>query len=556
VIHAGVASHQERYRQIAGVLARYGLGYLLGVLGLERFEPLSHGLLGHPRRTEPYTQAEHLRMALEELGAAFIKLGQLLSTRADLLPPDYLAELAKLQDAVPPVPADAVRTALIAELGRPIEDTFATFDPEPLAAGSIGQVQTATLPPGTEVVVKVRRPGVVEQVGEDLDILQNLAATASRRWERAKEYDVVGLAQEFAATLRAELDYLSEGRHAERFATSFAGDSSLHVPCVYWDTTTSRVLTLERIRGIKINNLDALEAAGIDRTALAGRAARIVLKMVFEDGFFHADLHPGNVLIEPDGRIALIDFGMVGTVDERTRDHLVRVLLAVTSQDADRLVDAFADLGVAAQVDRARLRRDLGQLLARYGGRPLGEIALGPVLDETLTIVRRHHLQMPANLVLLFKTLVMTEGMGAQLDPSFHLTGVLAPYAQRLLLRQYSPLQWARRVGPIGLEAAQLGMELPEQLRRIIAALEHGTLEIGARPVGIEPLVQRLERLAHRIVVGVITAAFIVGLAILMAVDHPLGWPQLAGVVFVLGIVIAAGLGASLAWGILRSGRR
>ncbi|MBI4493425.1 MAG: AarF/ABC1/UbiB kinase family protein [Chloroflexi bacterium] len=549
-------SHLHRYRQIADVLARHGLGYLVSVLGLERFVPFHRGLLGHPPRVRAYTRPEHVRMALAQLGATFIKLGQILSSRADLLPPEYQVELARLQDQAPPVPSEAVRAALVAELGRPVDEVFATFDPTPLAAASIGQVHAATLLDGTEVAVKVRRPGVVEQVEQDLEILQNLAVGASRRWELADQYDLVGLAQEFAQTLRAELDYVREGRNAERFADNFRRAPDLHIPRVFWETTTARLLTLERIRGIKIDDLPALQAAGIDRQALAERAARITLKMVFEDGFFHADPHPGNFFVEPDGRIGLVDFGMVGTVDERTQEHLVRLLLAVTSQDTERLVDALLELGVARRrVERDLLRRDLEHLVARYYGLPLGEIALGSLLADALAVVRRHHLQLPPTLALLFKTVVMSEGLGARLDPSFSLTTVLAPYAERLLLRQYSPLVWARRLLQASLDAARLGVESPQQVRRIISELERGGLEVGMRPTGFEPLVRRFERLANRIVLGIIAAAFVNGLAVLTSVYRPPGLEQWAGVIFAGGFLVAAALGAYLAWSILRSGR-
>ena len=549
-------THQRRSRQIAGILARHGFGYLAGVLGLERYVPFHKGLLGHPRQEAPYTRPEHVRLALEDLGATFIKLGQIVSTRADLIPPNYQVELAKLQDAARPVPSEAVQEALRTELGRPINEAFATFDTEPLAAASIGQAHAATLPDGTEVVVKVRRPGVVEQVDEDLDLLQRLAVTASRRWEFADRYDVVGLAQEFADTLRAELDYIREGRNAERFAKNFAGDPAIHIPRVYWDTTTARVITLERIRGIKISDLAALDAAGIDRPTLARRSARIFLKMVFEDGFFHADPHPGNFFVEPGGTIGLIDFGMVGVVDEGTQDHLARLLLAITSEDADQMVDAMLELGVArGRVDRDLLKQDMVHLLSQYAGRSLGELLIGAIISEGLAVVRRHHLRLPANLALLFKAVVMTEGLGAQLDPSYRLGVELAPYAQRLMLRQYSPARLLRRLGRSGLEAARLGEELPEQLRRILADLERGSFAIGVRPEGFEPLLRRAERLTNRLVLGIIAAAFVNGLAMLMAVYHPTGDERWLAAFFAIGFIVAAVLGLYLARSILRSGR-
>ena len=547
-------AHTERYRQIASALARHGLGYLVGVFGLERFLPFHRGLLGHPRRDEPYTRPEHVRMALEDMGATFVKLGQILSTRADLLPPDYQAELAKLQDSAKPLASGEVEEVVAQELGGPMRSPFASFDPTPLASASIGQAHVATLTDGTEVVVKVRRPGVVEQIEEDLDILQGMAAAASRRWELAERYDLVGLAQEFALTLRGELDYIKEGRSAERFAANFAGDATVHIPHVFWETTTARVLTLERIKGLKIDDAAALDAAGIDRRALAERAARIVLKMVFEDGFFHADPHPGNFFIEPEGRIGLIDFGMVGTLDARTQDQLIGLLLAVTSQDSERLVDAFLELGVARQrVNRAVLSQDLGHLASRYYGRPLGELALGPVVEESLAIVRRNHLHLPPNLALLLKTVAMSESLGVKLDPQFTLTRVLAPYAQRLMLERFSPTLWAPRFERAGVEAARLGTELPGQLRRLLSEIERGGLEVGMRPEGFEPLVRRFEKLGNRIVLGILAAAFVNGLAVLMSVYHPPGWQSWVGFAFGGGLLLAAALGAYLAWAIWRS---
>lgn len=278
--------------------------------------------------------------------------------------------------------------------------------------------------------------------------------------------------------------------------------------------------------------------------------------MVFDDGFFHADPHPGNFFVESDGRIGLIDFGMVGMLDERNQEELADVLLAITSHDADRLVDALLELGVAQRrIERSLLRQDVDHLVSRYYGRPLGEMALGPMLNDTFAVVRRHRLRLPPTLVLLFKTLLMSEGLAVQLDPSFNLTQVLVPYAERLLRRQYSPLRWAHRLGQASLDAARLGVDLPQQLRRIIADLERGGLEVGMRPTGVEPLIQRFEKLANRIVLGIIVAAFVIGLAVLMSVYHPAGSQEWIGAIFAVGFGFASALGAYLAWTILRSGR-
>jgi ubiquinone biosynthesis protein len=493
-------------------------------------------------------------MALEDMGVAFVKLGQILATRADLLPPDYQAELAKLQDHARPLPAGTVEKAIQDEFGAPPAQLFGSFDTVPLAAASVGQAHAATLKDGSEVVVKVRRPGAVEQVEEDLAILAELAAVASRRWEIAEQYDVMGLAREFEQTLTAELDYVREGRNAERFARNFVDHPDVHIPRVFEDTSTAKVLTLERIHGVKIDDIAGLEAAGIDRHDLAERAARVVLKMVFEDGFFHADPHPGNFFIEEGGRIGLIDFGMVGSLDARTREQLARLLLGITGGDSERLIEAFLELGVAKQrVDRTMLSEDLGHLMSRYYGRPLSEMRLGPMLEESLEIMRRHRLHLPPSMALLLKTLAMHESLGTALDPDFQMTEVLGPYVQRMMLLELSPKVWARRLGPAALEAARLGADLPVLLRRLVSEVESGNLEVGMRPQGFEPIVHRFERLANRIVLGILAAALINGLAILMSVYNPTGWQGWIGTVFGVGFLLAVGLGGYVAWGILRS---
>jgi ubiquinone biosynthesis protein len=533
--------HLNRSRQIASALLVHGWEFLTS---------------GDHRSSKPSpadSRPVHLRLALEELGTTFIKLGQILSTRADLLPPEYLAELTKLQDSAPPVPFEAIQQVLVSELGQPIETVFYEFDPKPLAAASIGQAHAAVLPDGTEVVVKIRRPGVVEQVNEDLEILKELAATASRHLEFADRYDLAGLVEEFSQTLRSELDYIREGHSAERFAANFANDPGIHVPRVFWEATTARVLTLERIRGIKINDLEGLDQQGTDRRWLANYAASVVLKMVCDDGFFHADPHPGNFFIEPNGTIGLIDFGMVGVLDNRTQELLADLLIAINHMDADRLVDVFLDLGVTQKrIDRVLVRRDIERLLSTYWGLPLGELKVAALLNDVYTVMRRHQLHLPPNLALLLKTVIMIEGVGVNLDPDFHLTQSLTPYTERLVIRRYSPLRWFQDLGRASLDLAKLGVDMPKHFRRIVNAAEDGNLQIGMRPEGFDPVIDRLERIANRIVLGVIAAAFINGLAVLVSVYKPPGWERWAWVVFAFGFACALLLGGYLAWAILR----
>ena len=407
---------RRRARQITRVLARHGLGWLIGPRLVKRLDAFRRGR--SPRGIAPHTRPEHVRLALQELGPTFVKLGQIASTRADLLSPEYQAELARLQDAAPAEPWPTVRAVLIAELGPRLPDV----DPVPLAAASIGQAHAGVLRDGTEVVVKVRRPGVTEVVAADLELIEAMAARVAKRLPLAARYDLPALANQFGTTLREELDYLAEATNAEQFAANFAGDPTVRIPRVFRDLSTARVLTIERLRGVKVDDLPGLDQAGIDRAGLARRAAMVILQMVYRDGLFHADPHPGNFFIQPDGGIGLIDFGMVGRVDEATRQGLLRVLVAIGAGDGGTLVDALVALGLAGRsVDRSQLSADLSKVFYDQLDRPISDIALGTLLSEVFAVVRRHHLVLPTQLALLLKTIVMWEGLGAQLDPSFRL---------------------------------------------------------------------------------------------------------------------------------------
>ena len=506
---AVTGGRDHRQRQIAEVLVRYGLSHLASVVGLERLAAVERSLTRRPPR-ESHTEPESLRLALEELGPTFIKLGQLLSTRADLLSADYREELTKLQDAAPAVPSSVVEDIIERELRAPAESVFATFEPVPLACASVGQAHHATLHDGSDVVVKVRRPNVVEEMERDFEIILNLAERARRHSKTAARYDVVGLADEFVHTLRAQLDYFQEARNAARFSENFAGDQWVQIPHVFEDLTTSRVITLERIRGMKITDLPALDEAGLDRHVLAERTALITAKMIFEDGFFHGDPHPGNFFIEPTGRVGIIDFGMVGTLDDRLREQLGRLLNGFLRQDPARLADALLALDTTTgPVDRARLRDDLGDLLARYSGRSTGEISLRGAIGAVLEVGRRHRLRVPRDLSLLFTVLIVAEGLVAEVDPEFRFAEALAPYARRHLLSGLTPAAAVTRLEALGIDLAELAAELPTRLTRISEAMETGGLEVHVRSDEWEALLARAERLGNRVAASVLIAAVI-----------------------------------------------
>jgi ubiquinone biosynthesis protein len=456
-----MSGRRSRYREIVETITRYGWGFVLGAVGPGLRSPFGGGGADGPRHM---TQPERVRAMVEELGPTFVKLGQILSTRADLLPPAYVAELAKLQDAATPVALDAVRETIRDELGQGPEQAFSVFDDVPLASASIGQAHAAEID-HVEVVVKVRRPGAVESVTQDLEILRELAEIASRTWAPAREYDVVGLVEEFSETMRAELDYLQEARHAERFA-------------------------------------------------------ELLCTILFEDGFFHADPHPGNLFVEADGRIGLIDFGMVGVLDDGLREKLVRALVAVTRKDPDRLTRALLDIcGQTHPRGRDALRSSLDGLIRRYAARPLAEIPAAELIAEVIDILRTHHLRLPRGMALLLKVLVMVDGLGRQLDAEFDLWGVLAPFIRRLVVESFAPDAVARRLRAILTDALQLGADAPDYLRRALAILEQGGFDVHVRTEELRPLLMQVERIGNRLVAGTIVAALIGGVGRVVAAD-------------------------------------
>ncbi|MBI4317202.1 MAG: AarF/ABC1/UbiB kinase family protein [Chloroflexi bacterium] len=537
------------------ILFRHGFGYLVNQLGLGHLVPFHWGLLGHPRRARPYTQAEHLLLAFEELGATFIKLGQILSTRSDLLPPDFITELSKLQDAVPPEPIALIEAQIAQELGGPARALFASFDSDPLGSASIGQVHAATLVTGEEVVVKVQRPGVAQLVEADLAVLMDFARLAQARTVWGQIYDLPGMVEEFAWTLRAELDYIREGRNAERIGRNFTQEPSIQVPTIYWKYTTRRVLTMERIGGIKINDIPALEAAGIDRHELAVTGVRIVLKMVLEDGFFHADPHPGNFLVKPGPSIGLLDYGLIGVLDERTRQNLLYLFLAVVDQDIDGVIDRLSALGIVGTASQfERLRRDTEHLISLYWGLPLKEVDVQGMLAEFLATARRHRLTVPSHLALTSKTLSMHEGLARQLDPGFNAADVLGPYARELALRTYLPQYWVRRVLPAMRDLSQLAVTLPRRADRLLGQVERGNVSISVRVQETEHVLDSLNRMVNRLILGILAGAFTIGIALLLQIYRAAGIERVVRWLLGAGFAAVGALGAWLIYAIFRRG--
>ena len=514
--------HFARYRQIMMVLAKYRLEEVLRYVGMEKYLPIAWALgwvLRGPWRKMAYTKPERMRMAIEELGTSFVKLGQLLSTRTDLLPPAYIKELSKLQSSLKPLPVEVAKKVISNELGRSTDEVFRSFDQHPIGVASIGQVHSCTLADGAEAVVKVQKPGVPELLEEDMYILSRAAVSATKHWEGAQQYDLVGIAQEIADTIKTETDYIQEGHSAEYFAQFFQEDRTIHIPKVFWGSTTERVITMERIRGIGILDVQSLDKAGFDRKELAKRTVNLWLKMVFEGEVFHADPHPGNLFVEPDGRLGLVDFGMVCMVDDEVRWWLVNALKAILDRNVDLLIDALIELGAVSlrlEGSRARLRKDMKYVMSHYPTIHLQKRSesVSSNLAQLFTLLRRNHIQLPSNTFLLLKTIVMAQSLGSRLDPDFDIAPPLESNVMRLIKTRFSIVASIRRLPLAAAELASLAGGLPQRLDRMLKTAERGEIQVRASVAGVEQHIQHLERLVNRTVVGIIVAALILGSAL------------------------------------------
>lgn len=548
--------HLRRYRQIVQVLVRHGFGDVLSQLGVNRRLGLPIRLLRRQAAGGELTRAQRVRLALEELGPTFIKFGQIVSTRPDLVPPDFITELSRLRDEVPPEPWEPIKTCIEAELGHSIEELFATFDPHPIAAASLGQVHVATLSDGAEVVVKAQRPNIERIINVDLDILYDLARLAQRRTPLGQIYDLVEIAEDFAHTLRAELDYRREGRNADRLRENFEDVPYLYVPQVHWDYTTQRVLVLERIAGIKIDDVQALDAAGYDRYRIAAHAASMITKEILDDGYFHADPHPGNFVVMEGEVIGAMDFGMVGHLSPADKADLARLYVVAIEQDVPGAADELIRMGVAEyHVDRAALERDLRRMMHKYYGLSVEELKAGELIEEFMTVAFRHKLRFPSNLWLVAKVIAMTEGLGLRLAPGFDMFSAAQGYVRRYRRRMWLPTEWGPSVARGAMDLADLMLRLPKQTTRLLEQAERGHLEAQVRMPDLLDATNRLDRIANRLALAMLTAGFTIGIGwVIPSLD--LSWPWGWLTWFVLaGFLGVSFLGVWLMLSIWRSGR-
>jgi ubiquinone biosynthesis protein len=552
----GAARDLGRMQDIASVLIRYGFGDVVQRIGMA-------GALERAGKVLHWKEAEELarlrpparaRRVMEELGPTFVKLGQVLATRVDLFGPEWLEEFSKLQDHAPPVEWSKLEPQLIEDLGGHPDEIFAEVDHEPLAAASLAQVHRATLHDGTPVVLKVRRPEIRPVIEADLRLLKRLAEVIESEAPDFRHYRPRLLVRQFSRSLRRELDFAAECRNAERIADDLDEESGVVVPGIHWEWSGERLNVQDFIEGIPGRDLKAVDAAGLDRHEIAVRGCRAILKMILEHGFFHADPHPGNVLYLPDGRIGLLDFGMVGRLSDERRHEVAELLMGLVSRDAELVARILLDWSEDEQVDEDRLRDDVVEFIDHYHGVPLKQLNVSSLIGEITNVLRRHHLVLPADLVLMLKAFITLEGMGRSLDPEFDMAGEAAPVIKSVLRQHYSPPNVAKRMNKSLGEVLKTMGTLPSDLSRLLRMARKGRIEVHVDITDLKEVGNRLDRAASRLTLGVVTAALIIGSAIVLNVQsdrEAFGLP-LFGLVGFIGAALG---GVWLLFSIWRSGK-
>lgn len=546
----------SRLHEITTVFIRYGWGDVarrLGVIGaLERAGRVLHWSEAEEiMHLEPAVRA---RRALEELGPTFVKLGQVLASRVDMFPSNWISEFEKLQSEVPPVPFETLLPQLIAALGASPLEIFNEVQTTPVAAASIAQVHLAQLKDGTEVVLKIRRPGIEQKIEADLRILAHIAQLLESELPEARRYQPVQVVAEFSRSLRRELDLAREARNMDRFAHNFAADQTVLIPKVYWEWTSAVMNVQQRIIGIPGNSLAAVDTAGLDRKMLAAHGADAVLKMILIDGYFHADPHPGNVFYLPGNRLAMLDFGMVGRLTQERRNQIVDLLASLARRNEQGMLEVLLEWTGDASVDDSKLAADVGDLVVNYENIQLKDVRLGTLLQEITMIMREHSLVLPSDLTLLFKALITLEGLGHQLDPGFHLISRLEPFVERVIRERYTPGAIWQRGWQDFNQVYGLMTGLPRDIVRLIREVRRGKFRIDLDLKRLDHFGQQIDHSANRLTMAIMTASLVIGSSIVMTVE---GGPTLFGLPLfgLLGFLLAFFNSIWIVFSIWRSNR-
>lgn len=548
----------SRMREIAGIMMRYGWGDLIKRLGLMDG---AMGMASSLLRPRAALEIMHLppevrvRMAIQELGPTFVKLGQVLATRADIFPPQWVAEFSRLQDQVPPVPFDELLPELEKALGKSPFDVFVDLQTEAIAGASIAQVHYARLQDGTPVVLKIRRPNTRDKIDADLRLLSHLGRLIESEMPEMRRFQPGKIVGQFSKSLRKELDLAAEGRNTDRFLRNFEDDARVIFAKVHWEYTSEDLLVMERIDGIPGNDMARAQAAGMNLRSLASLGADTVLKMVLIDGFFHADPHPGNVFFLPGNKLAIIDCGMVGRITAERRDQIANLLASLVSRDYDTILNILIAWAGDVQINEAKLAMDLDEFFFNYENASLRQISFGKMLSDLTTVMRENHLSVPPDLAMLFKTLITLEGLGRQLDPDFQIVEHLTPFVRQVIVDRYKPSVLLKR-GQRGVkDAVSLLATAPRDFARMIRDIRRGRVKIEFDLKRLDHFGHQIDHSTNRLTLGLLTSALIIGSSIVMTVK---GGPTLLGLPAFgfLGFFVASLFGLVLMISIWRSSRQ
>ncbi|HHS84318.1 MAG TPA: ubiquinone biosynthesis protein UbiB [Gammaproteobacteria bacterium] len=554
----GAARDLGRLHNIASVLIRHGMGELVRRLGIGHFLEQAGKIL-HWKESgdiDESTAPQRMRAVLQELGPTFIKLGQVMATRVDLFPPEWIEEFEKLQDNVPAVSYDELAVQLEEDLGRPAEEVFPHLEREALAAASIAQVHRAELPDGTRVVLKIRRPGIEKTVNADLHLLARFAEIAEAEIPELRRYHPVAMVRQFSRSLRRELNLENESRAAERVAANLADQPDIIIPKIYWQWTSKRLNVQQYIDGIPARDFEAIEAAGLDRSLLARRGVNAMLRMTLIDGFFHADPHQGNLFYLPENRIAFIDFGMTGSLSQLRREQVADLLYGLMMRETDNIIDVLQDwTGGVSSIDTDRLNDELEAFLDSYHGLALKQLDFAAMLGDLMALFRDHQLSLPPDLSMLLKAFISLDGLGRKLDPDFNIVAEITPFLQRLIMKRYLPSSllkqgWSNLSGGLDILTS-----LPRDIRRLLRMARRGALQVHVDVTRLDHFGHQLDRAASRLSVGMVTAALIIGTSIVMTA--PDAGPTVWGYsLFVLLGFVAACMGCVWLWISIWRGKR
>jgi len=535
-------------------MTKYGWNYLIEKLGLNKFLPPRAKRKLEEERPDKVPEAANIRLMLEDMGPTFIKVGQLLSCRSDLIPSPYIDELEKLQDEVGPIDFNTVSSMIREELGTSPDEMFPSFDHNPLAAASLGQVHRARLHDDIEVVVKVQRPGIERIIETDLEILFSFARLLDSQGFLEERINFSSLVEEFARAIRGELDYIKEGRSADKLRKDFSGNYHIFVPQIYWQHTTKRVITMDYIPGIKVSDIERLDEVGIDRKRLANNLVDSFLEQILLNGFVHGDPHPGNMIAIDSDTIGLIDFGRMTTIDEKSREHFIHILSAFARRNIGDIAEEVLNLGIILEdLDKRAFYRDMNKLLLTYYNIPIEEVKIEALIKDIFGITFRYKIKLYPDFVELLDIFIRLEGIVTKLDPEFNFTDRAQAFTVKLFRRKTSWKKMLMDYVQILGELQELAIELPRSLRQFLGQIIEGRLQIEFKHIGLDKVIARLDKITSKLSLSIVISAIIIGSSVI--IQSKIG-PFIRGypVLGVFGFLIAVIFGIWLIISILRSG--